>query len=68
MDKAIERLTEGRACIIIAHKLSTLDKADDIIVLDKGNIVEQGEREKLMKSSDSVYYRLRNNVLKEVLV
>ena len=68
MDKAIERLTEDRACIIIAHKLSTLDKADDIIVLDKGNIVEQGEREKLMKSSDTVYYRLRNNVLKEVLV
>lgn len=42
IQNAIERLTEGRTSIIIAHRLSTVQKADKIIVLSKGKILEQG--------------------------
>ena len=42
IQNAIERLTEGRTSIVIAHRLSTVQKANKIIVLSKGKILEQG--------------------------
>ena len=46
---ATERLTEGKTAIIIAHRLSTVQKSDCIIVMDNGKIVEIGSHEKLLQ-------------------
>jgi ATP-binding cassette, subfamily B, multidrug efflux pump len=54
---ALKTLLEGRTAIIIAHRLSTIREADNIIVLDHGEIMEQGNHNKLM-DSEGVYYHL----------
>ena len=56
---ALERLSEGRTTIVIAHKLSTVQKADVIYVLDAGQIVETGTHAKLSKKRGGVYKKLR---------
>jgi len=50
--KAIENLLKGRTAIIIAHRLTTILNADKIIVLDKGEIVDQGIHEELLSRCD----------------
>jgi len=47
---ALDRLMEGRTCIIVAHRLSTIRKADVIFVIQNGAIAERGNHEDLMKS------------------
>lgn len=47
--KAMDKLTEGKTSFIIAHRLSTIKNADLILVMNNGNIVEQGNHEELMK-------------------
>jgi ATP-binding cassette subfamily B protein len=56
--RATERLLAGRTVVIIAHRLATLDRADAILVLDHGRIVEHGDREALEADPDSHYRRL----------
>ena len=48
VQQAIEKLLEGRSVIVIAHRLSTVRRADKIIVLSKGRIAEMGSHEALM--------------------
>lgn len=57
IQKAIDNLIKGRTTLMIAHRLSTLRKADRIIVVDKGEIIENGSHEELMALKGK-YYKL----------
>ncbi|QWX82848.1 ABC transporter ATP-binding protein [Cellulophaga sp. HaHaR_3_176] len=50
IQKATDKITEGRTSIIIAHRLATIKKADKIIVMDAGRIVEMGSHKELLKN------------------
>ena len=50
---ALEKMMKNRTSIVIAHRLSTIQNADTIVVMSKGEIVEQGTHEELMKSAKS---------------
>jgi subfamily B ATP-binding cassette protein MsbA len=56
---ALETLMMGRTSFVIAHRLSTVQKADRIVVLDKGNVVEVGDHATLL-NSDTLYKKLYN--------
>jgi ATP-binding cassette, subfamily B, bacterial len=53
IERAVDRLLAGRTAILIAHRLGTLDRADQILVLERGRIVEQGPRRVLVDDSAS---------------
>ncbi len=57
IQKALDNLVQGRTTIAIAHRLSTLQRADRLVVLDHGEVVEVGPHEQLM-ALQGVYYRL----------
>jgi ABC-type multidrug transport system fused ATPase/permease subunit len=56
--EALERLMKGRTTFIIAHRLSTVRKADRILVFEKGKIVEEGKHDDLVQKENGVYRRL----------
>jgi len=58
LDQAIEKLLINRTGILIAHRLATLEKVDDILIIDKGKIIEYGKREILAKDTKSKFYLL----------
>jgi ATP-binding cassette subfamily B protein len=57
IQKALDNLVTGRTTIAIAHRLSTLQKADRLVVLDRGKVVEEGGHDELM-AREGAYYRL----------
>ena len=57
---ALEQLMKDRTSFVIAHRLSTIKNADNILVLDKGKIVEQGKHKDLIANKDGAYYKLNN--------
>ena len=52
VQKAMDKLTEGRTSFIIAHRLSTIKNADLILVMNEGNIIEQGTHDELLKKGE----------------
>jgi ATP-binding cassette subfamily B multidrug efflux pump len=64
IQQAIDVLTTGRTSIIIAHRLATIQKADKIIVMDKGEIIEMGNHQELLKKNGQ-YKRLFDLQFKE---
>ncbi len=57
IQKALDNLVQGRTTIAIAHRLSTLRKADRLVVMDRGEIVEVGPHDALM-AARAAYWRL----------
>ncbi len=67
LERAIDRLLDGRTVIIIAHRLRTVGRADDILILENGRVVELGPRAALAADAGSRFYRLLQTGLEEVL-
>ncbi len=63
VQKAMDKLTKGRTSFIIAHRLSTIKNADKILVMNEGNIIEQGNHKELMKKN-GFYAELYNSQFK----
>ncbi|CAF5061063.1 unnamed protein product, partial [Rotaria sp. Silwood1] len=55
VQEALDRVCKGRTTIVIAHRLTTIQKAHHIYVLDKGNVIEQGTHETLMAKEGGKY-------------
>jgi ABC-type multidrug transport system fused ATPase/permease subunit len=72
LERAITRLLQGdggrRTAIVIAHRLRTVQRADDILILEGGRVVEYGPREGLASDSSSRFYGLLQTGLEEALV
>lgn len=58
IQKATEKITQGRTSIVIAHRLATIVKANKIIVMDKGQIVEEGTHQELVNKAEGYYKKL----------
>lgn len=65
INRAVERLLRGRTGIIIAHRLDTVERVDDILILDEGRVREFGPRAKLVADPNSRFSRLLNAGLEE---
>lgn len=67
IERAVDHLLEGRTGIIIAHRLHTVTRSDDILVLEDGRVVEFGERKALAADESSRFSRLLAAGMEEVL-
>lgn len=55
VQKALERLMVGRTTIVVAHRLSTVERADQILVIDQGRVVESGTHQELLADQNGMY-------------
>jgi ATP-binding cassette subfamily B protein len=67
LERAIDRLFQNRTGIVIAHRLATVQRADDILILEHGQIAEHGPRKQLAAHPDSRFAQLLRTGLEEVL-
>jgi ATP-binding cassette subfamily B protein len=68
IERAVDRLVQGRTTIIIAHRLGTVQRADEILILDNGRVAEHGPRDALASDPVSRFCSLMHTGLEEVLV
>ncbi len=67
IERAVDRLLENRTGIIIAHRLATVTRADDVLILDAGRVIEFGERVALAADPDSRFSQFLRVGLEEML-
>jgi ABC-type multidrug transport system fused ATPase/permease subunit len=67
IERAVDKLLKGRTGIIIAHRLATVQRADEIMILDHGRVVEHGAREQLARDAASRFATLLRVGMDEVL-
>lgn len=67
LERAIDRLLQNRTAIIIAHRLHTVHRADEIMILENGIVSEYGNRGQLASDPSSRFYQLLQTGLEEVL-
>lgn len=67
LEKALSKLIENRTCIIIAHRLKTVERADDIMILKDGEVIESGNRRELIQDNNSKFAHLIQVGMEEVL-
>jgi ABC-type multidrug transport system fused ATPase/permease subunit len=58
LQRTLDAVTRGRTTVTIAHRLSTAQAADEVIVVDKGVVVQRGRHEDLVTEQDSIYANL----------
>lgn len=68
LERAVDHLLEDRTAILIAHRLDTVARADDIVILDDGHVIEYGAREALQADPKSTFSRLLATGIEEALV
>ena len=67
INHAVEKLLENRTTIIIAHRLNTVNRADEILIMDDGKLIESGSRVELAADKNSRFNHLLKTGLEEVL-
>ncbi|MCZ6676364.1 MAG: ATP-binding cassette domain-containing protein, partial [Candidatus Poribacteria bacterium] len=67
IDRAVQKLLYNRTGIIIAHRLGTVQRVNEIMILEDGEVWEHGEREKLVKDPNSRFSQLLKTGLEEVI-
>jgi len=67
LERALTRLLHGRTAIIIAHRLRTLERVDQIMILENGMVLERGPRAELVRDPDSRYAQLLQVGMEEAL-
>jgi ATP-binding cassette subfamily B protein len=67
VERAVDKLLQDRTVVVIAHRLGTVHRADDIMILETGRVVEHGGRERLAGDPSSRFYGLLQTGLEEVL-
>ena len=68
IERAVDHLLENRTGIVIAHRLGTVQRADEIMILENGYIREHGDRDRLASDPQSRFYSLlQTGMMEEVL-
>jgi len=67
IERAIDKLLQNRTAIIIAHRLGTIHRTDEIIILEDGRVIEYGNRQRLAADPGTRFYDLLRTGLEEVL-
>jgi len=67
LEHAVDRILTGRTGIIIAHRLATVEKADEIMILEAGRVIEYGERLRLARDENSHFHHLLDTGLEDLL-
>ena len=60
IQEAMRKLMEGKSCFVIAHRLSTIRNADHILVVNDGDVIQQGTHTQLLSDEAGQYYALWN--------
>jgi ABC-type multidrug transport system fused ATPase/permease subunit len=58
LQRALDAVTRGRTTVAIAHRLSTAQSADEVIVVDAGRVVQRGPHNELLRDPESIYAKL----------